>query len=305
MSRDTWVVQRGQSVAGDPATLPFRYAPVLYDTLTVGPHHLDAPAEQQLRRAAGMPSDLDLVDEHQSLLGQDVVLLVERELAAVLGALWWIDVLSQRGADVSGVRLAIAPSGPASVVVRAVRDALPIGSDVEPLRALRRAIAADDDTMSLPIDAVSEARRPWASVAARILDLLPDARGLDRDDARLLEQVGRDWTGAAYVVGNTLAAQDREHRTGDLTLWDRLRLLAEDRPAKHWRDVIDSDQRTSLVELELHGASAMRFARARRAPFGEQVLAGRDALDIRAFDRWVGGRFLTRERILRGGLRRG
>lgn len=300
----TWIVQHGLAAASIRA--PLRFAAPLYDVLSIGPQHVDATLERLLRAAAGMPSDLDALDEHAALLGDDVVLLAHRELGAALAALWWIDVMTQRGADVRHVRLAIAPrSAGASAVARAIREAAPIGDDLDPLCALRRALATDDDALSLPIDDISAPRRAWASVIARVRDLLPDPRGLDLADARLLEHTGADWTSAVEIVAFAIAAaRDDEHHVGDGTLWARLRALAEQRPAKHPRDARDDDEPTPLVELDLRGALEPRHARARLTPLGAQVLAGRDALEIRAFDRWVGARFLTRDRIRRTGLRR-
>jgi hypothetical protein len=302
MSATTWVVQHGRAVVDGP--VPFRYATPLYDVLSVGPHHADARIEKLLRQAAGMPSDLDLLDEHQPLLDDDdVVLLTERELGSVLAALWWLDALTTRGADVSGVRLAIAPRwADAPAVVRMVDDAAPIGDDLAPLLALRRAIAADDDTLSVPLDGLSEPRRAWASVTARIRDLLPDARGLDLFDARLLDHTGGEWSRAVEVVSRVLGVRDDAHRVGDITLWNRIRVLAAELSMDLGPD--DDETDTALLEVEVQGPIEMRFARVRRTRFGDEVRAGRDALQARAFDRWVGGRFLTRERILHAGLRR-
>lgn len=306
MTKATWVVQTGLLRAGIRGPLPFSYASPLYDSLTTGPQHADAEIEQRLRHAAGLPSDLDVLDAHEQLLEGDLVLLVEGELTRVLGALWWIDVMSQRGADVRSVRLAtVAPFPRASVVVQAVRDATAIGDDLEPLRALRRAIVDDTDAISLPLEALSEARRPWAALSDRIRDLLPDARGLDLIDAALVRGAGAEWSPMARIVADSLAGQASAHRWGDAIAFERFIELAEDRPAPHPRDVRDDHEPTALLELHFEGPIAMRFARVRRTRFGDEVLAGRDALETRAFDRWVGGRFLTRDRIMRADLRRG
>jgi hypothetical protein len=306
VSTTTWVVQHGLAVAADPAALPFRYAAPMYDVLAVGPQHVDVAFERLLRQAAGMPSDTDVLDLHRPLLGHDVVLLTGRELARTLSALWWIDAMSQRGADVRRVRLALAPDfAPASVIVQAIADSTPIGEDLEPLRRLRRSIAADDAELRWTLDAVSEARRAWVSVVDRLRDLLPDARGLDVFDAQLLARAGTEWTSAVAVVGLALGDQDEAHRMGDRFLWERLQQLAENHPAAHPRDARGhDDERTPLVALDVRGEVAMRCARVRRTAFGDQVLAGRDALEIRGFDRWLGGRFLTRDRVFREGLRR-
>ncbi|UJR86331.1 DUF3658 domain-containing protein [Sandaracinus amylolyticus] len=292
----TWVVQHGLMAA--EGELPFEYATPLYDVLTVGPQHRDAQIERLLRRAAGMPSDLDVIDEHLGLLDDGVVLRSEGELGSVLAALWWLDVMRQRGVDLGRVRLAITPVlAPSAEIVRAVRDAQPIGDDLEPLLAIRRAIVADDDVLALTLDDISSTRRAWIANVAHLRDLLPDARGLDVIDALLLEHIGRDWNDAIRVIGNCLGSSS--HRIGDRTLWDRIIALSEDRPAIHPRDHADDDEPTALVELALEGPIAIRYARVRRTALAEQVVAGRDVLEIRTYDRWVGGRFLTRDRILR------
>ncbi|AKF10254.1 hypothetical protein [Sandaracinus amylolyticus] len=294
----TWVVQHG--LVGADGQLPFEYASPLYDLFTVGPQHVDTNVERLLRQAAGLPSDLDVLDEHQGLLDDDVVLLARQDLTSLAASLWWIDAMTQRGSDVQRVRLAVVPVfAPAEVVVSAVRDAQAIAEDLEPLRALRRVIARDDDALTLPIASVTPARRPWAELCARMRDFLPDARGLDLVDVRLLDAVGSEWTRVVPVVSRVFASQDDANRVGDVVLWRRLLELAEHRPAKHPRDQDDDDEPTKLIELELEGPISMRFARVRRTALGDQVLAGRDVLEVRAYDRWVGGRFLTCDRILR------
>lgn len=303
----TWIVQHGRVLAGEPSEFPHRYAPPLFDCPAVGPQHLEWRTERLLRHAHGVTwSDVDRLDEHAALVDEGLVLLSQPELNDVMAALWWIDVMTQRRVDVHQVRLAIRPRwATATEEVYAVQKAAPIGDDLEPLLAIRRAIAADADELVLPIAAVSEVRREWASIAERIRDFLPDARGLDLYDTLALNAIGSDWTRGVPVISDAVHRADRRHAILDLLLWERVEALASDEPAGDPRMSFDDDPPSSaLVELEYEGRRHFQRARVRRTALGEEVLAGRDALAVRHFDRWVGGRFMTNERIARSGLRR-
>lgn len=304
----TWIVQHGLVLAGEPSEFPYRYAAPLFDCPAVGPQHLDWRTERLLRHAHGVTwSDLDRIDEHAALLDEDLVLLSQQpELNDVVAAFWWIDVMTQRGFDLSSVRLAIRKRrATAAQEIDAVQKAAPIGDDLEPLLALRHAIAADTDDLILPIEGVSDARRGWASIAERIRDFLPDSRGLDVYDARALDAIAADWTRGVTVISDAVHRTDPHHAILDRLLWERVEALASDEPASDPRAARDDDAPASaLVELEYDGRWHFQRARVRRTALREEVLAGRDALTVRRFDRWVGGRFMTNERIARSGLRR-
>jgi hypothetical protein len=305
MANETWVVQHGNAIVvrgsrrkGWPV---LRYAQAMYDLLVVGPHHRSASTQHAMRCAEGLPSDLPLLDAHRGLLDGDLVVFSFHDLGSVLAVLWWIDAMAERGADVSRVRLATAPSpAVAPHGQRFASEAIALGDDVPALRALRQAIAADDDVIALPFEPVSEPRRAWAGVSAQLARLLPDGRGLDAFDALLLEGAEDDWMPVVELIVRALRPQTPLTTIGDLILWSRIEEMADERP----RDDVPRSGTTALFELDRGSADGFRTARVRLTTLGREVRAGRDALRLRRFDRWVGGRYLTASRIERAGLRR-
>lgn len=93
---------------------------------------------------------------------------------------------------------------------------------------------------------------------------------------------------------NRSCARSRSSSTHSFADTSGSSLLAANRslePAEH------AEEDTALVEIELHGSLRTKSSNVlvRRVALGDEVLAGRDGLSLRAFDRWVGGRFPTCE----------
>jgi hypothetical protein len=142
----------------------------------------------------------------------------------------------------------------------------------------------------------------WVAVTDRLVDFLPDGRGLDLLDEILLDRLaeekeaGEEWPTAAAVLGRA-DHHSLGHSLRTERLWERLlELSGYSRMLEMWHP----DDEHRLVEARFEEDASYGKARFRLTPRGRQARSGKlDALPLCSFVRWVGGRQVSRERPLR------
>lgn len=286
---------------------PVRYAAPLVDARYWGPHHVDLNLQAQLRRAfmrwespdEQTAADLATVIRH----GDEVVVWAHHEFGSFLAVLWLLDRMTGHGADPSRIRLVIDHKSPyerhtAEELAAAAEGALPFAEIADPLLRVRREIASDSDSVEIDRSGLPPEVADWAKLAERLQDLLPDSRGVDWFESRLLQQLGKKWRGGHLVISGAMMQYRRDFVFGDVLLWMRLLLMSDHASLLGRSYYLDSPLR--LCEVRIDGDVLPGCAKARITRLGAEVRNGKaDALENRETCRWVGGRLLTAERPLR------
>lgn len=289
--------------------VPVQFLEPAVDALYEGPHHLDLDVQEAMRTAyfrqsMGSTQIARGYLEHLHA-GQPLVVWGTRNLTSCLGGLWLLDWLQTHQAPLERVSLVADPASWASLrsperLRELFAGRLPVEEVCGELVALRRQIASPDWEFRLDFGALPEPVRSWAALAERLIDWVPDDRGLDLYDGLLLEALTPEWKRAVVPIAHAVKNDPRENGMGDLFLWERLVQLSDQCGVflGWWQR---EDDRANLCELRINGPAAVRSAKVRITPTGEAVRAGRaDALQHRNLFRWVGGRLLASGRTEAG-----
>jgi hypothetical protein len=321
MARNTWIVTHGSQplIPGPPENLfrrtrpPLRYARPFLDALALGPQHVDLPTQALLRHCYHLfrIDDEAAVEEHLQLLNasERLAFWCNQDLSACLAILWALDALATLDADLRNAVLVFRPSprwadllSPEEIWPR-IGEGIAVPDVLPDLVALRRHLASDSDILLADLDGLPEPIRSWCTVTDRLADFLPDDRGLDLFDSLLLDGLTDEWQRAVDPITSACVGQPQEHTSGETFFWRRLLELSDKAVLLRW-----DQPEEPLCEVAIDGPAAIRFARTRITRRGRGVRSGRtDALKHRGFFRWVGGRLLTNERVIRraGNYRKG
>jgi len=294
--------------------LGIRLCPSHRDWLEVGPQHVDLSRQAELREQyfcateyEGTASgDLARLDMHAQALatGEPVVFWCDPVLGSCLSILWALDALHQRGADLSHASLLLWPlpdsSSPSEPETRrAFEQLVPVPAVLEPLIAIRRHVASDSEDLEVDLSSLPPPVREWAALTRYMEDYLPDERGLDVPDSHALNFLKEEWQSGSQIV--TRFPRPREAGWGVMS-GDRLREMCGGAPLD--RDDFGSPDGI-LAQARARKGDHDMSARFRITPLGSRVRAGEeDALARGWFCRWVGGRWITKDRPLRRPPRR-
>lgn len=288
--------------------LPFEYADAGIDALEWGPHHPDLKT-QSLLRAAYHGWDWNDIAQAKTLRdttlrGEELLLWCPPEVPAFLNRIWLLDWLISLDADLSRVRLALDPlwhwqttTRTPEEVVAMVEGAIPVAEFAESLAVIRRYLASDSETIEVDTSELPPAVAEWAGLGNRMSLLFPDRRGLDWFDSLILEQLTDEWQRTGWIVGNSILGCQHDFSIGSDWLWHKLIEMSDKCDLiTHWSD------RRPLCEIRFGKIKSplMLAGQVRITQRGKGVRSGRsDALRHRSFFRWVGGRLLTNELMIR------
>jgi hypothetical protein len=291
--------------------LKFKYF-FVSDPLDWGPHHVNLATQRSLRLAYfGWPSaaDAPLACCCQALeRGEEVTFWCEPVLVSCLCLLWALESLAVLKVPLHSCYLAASP-GRTDIqrldpdeIRRSIRDPIPVGEVLDPLVALRRHLASDSDAISVDRSSVPSQLSDWLAVAGRLVDYLPDSRGLDILDQILLDRLseeaegGEEWPNAAMILGRANTHPDGHSIRTDC-LWERLlQLSGFTRILRLYAE----DEENRLIEARFDGDASFARAHFRLTPLGRKAREGEiDFLPLCPFVRWIGGRQVSRVRQLR------
>jgi hypothetical protein len=298
----------------DLELLRMRVGPAVSDWLEVGPQHVDLARQTELReqyyreteREGIASQDQERLDAYGQALatGEPVIFWCDPELGSCLGILWALDALYQRGADLRNAALLLWPTPTVSLpsepeTRRAFEQLVPVPEVLEPLIAIRRHMASGSDDLEFDLSSLPSPVREWAALTRYLEDYLPDERGLDVPDSHVLNLLKEEWQSGGQIV--TRFPHPWEAAWGVMS-GDRLREMCGGAPLD--RDDFGSPDGI-LAQARARKGDHDMSARFRITPLGSRVRAGEeDALARGYFSRWVGGRWITKDRPLRRPPRR-
>jgi hypothetical protein len=284
------------------------YAPPLIDPLEWGPQHLDLAVQRQLRMCYARSTFFDDDRTMQACLraweaGDELIFWADPRLTSCLTGLWMLAWLRARAGSLDRVSLVIDPD-PVQQENRTVEQfhqlfgqRVPAAGLAALLLPLRDHLASDSDQIAVDPRGLPETVGSWVGLGGHLADFLPDQRGLDLFDDRLLEHLTDDWQRAAWPVGNAMVFSPSYLGMPGNELWLRLVELSDQKGL--W-SLGSGGDRGPLCELRIHGPAEMQHAQVRITRLGRAVRSGRsDAFRHRDICRWVGGRLITNERVLR------
>ncbi|MCC2671508.1 MAG: hypothetical protein K0Q72_3979, partial [Armatimonadetes bacterium] len=288
--------------------LPVGYAPALIDPLEWGPQHVDLAVQRQMRLCFARST---LYDDEATLrlccrvmeAGDELVFWADPGLTSCLKGLWVLAWMQEHAPD-RKVSLVVDPDPVYLVVDRTIEEfhrlfssRLPVADLRARLRAVRDHLASDSDEITVDATGLPDHVGAWVSLGSHLENFLPDRRGLDLFDDRLLEHLTDDWQRAGWPIGNSMLFTPDYVRLPNSELWDRLVELSDQ---SGLLSRLDQAPGAHLCELRIEGRGSMSNARVRISRLGQALRSGRsDAFKHRNIYRWVGGRLITNERILR------
>jgi hypothetical protein len=307
----------GSSFAGprDVERLGIRVCSSLSDWLENGPQHVDLARQTLLRECYFRESDMfpcqsrdrECLNAYAQALatGEEMVFWCDPQLTSCLGILWALDALHQRGADLRRASLLLWPATPGESPAsepetrRAFEQLVPVPEVLQPLIAIRRHLASDSDELDADLSPLPPPVHDWAALTRHMADYLPDERGLNVPDAHILNLMKEEWQSGTQIV--TRFPHPREPGWG--VMWyNRLRELCSAAP---FDEASFGSPDGILAQARARPGDTVLQARFRLTPLGSRARAGEeDALARGYFSRWVGGRWITRDRPLRRPPRR-
>lgn len=274
----------------------------LVNGLDWGPLHPDLAVEALMRGAyfSGFGPEFE---EHRYVIpdySDDIILWAEPSLAGCLAVLTACDWLLTAGRDLSKAALSLSPciSYKEPLEAREMRAALatriPLQDVVEVLVNVRRDVASRGTTFSPDLTSVDCRLRNWGELVLLLRNFLPDERGLDLLDAKILEEL-RAGPRKVTDLMQALIYFPREYDISGIRLWERLLELSRVHPVSAMRNGMEVEE--PLLTLTLHSHHPLSVVELTQ--FGSRVAEGRsNALKKRDFRRWVGGRYVHRENLL-------
>jgi hypothetical protein len=250
------------------------------------------------------------VDNCRRALEDDeaVTFWCEPVLTGCLCILWVLEALVTQRVDLTRAYLALSPGRTdiqalnPEAIRQAVQERIPVSEVLDPLIVVRRHLASDCEHVCADRSPLPPPLCNWVAVTDRLVDFLPDGRGLDLLDEILLdrlaeeEEAGEEWPTAAVILGR-VHNHSHGHALREERLWERLlELSAYSRMLQMWQP----DDENRLVEARFEGDASFGQTRFRLTRLGREARDGTvDALPLCSFVRWVGGRQVSRERPLR------
>jgi hypothetical protein len=294
--------------------LELDHCPPILEDIHWGPQHVDLPTQDLLRRSFHRGA-YDRLTDFECYLealrsGDEVIFWCDPSLGSCLAILWVLDTLSGRGADWRNAYLLLSaemrvPQEP-NLTRQAFEARIAVAETLQPLIAIRRHLASDSEVVRADLSRLPPPVRDWVAISNRLEEFLPDERGLDLVDQRILDALmegsgrRRNWFLAASVIGSVLDSLEADDLKmscdiGSGHVWDRLLELAD--VLAPWRR---GPYQRELIEIQFGEELAPRFTHVRIGQIGKKVRAGQlDALQHCGLARWVGGRLICRERPLR------
>lgn len=284
------------------------YSPPLLDDLLWGPQHTELHIQRLMRSTArpGQLNDDRAIELCLWLLerNEELVLWGDPQTSSCLSLLCALARFSERTnrfdqiSLVVDARLPLQVDGNIETFLDLFNGRLPVRPFLAPLLAARRHFGSDSDPIEANVSELPSAVAEWVSLGNHLADLFPDERGLDRFDDRLLEHLTADWQRVSWpVAGAMLRLPTCLGLPGDV-LWRRLLELSDHEELQS--PLGNSNRGHELCWMKITDPGDLLNARVRITPFGAEVRSGQsDALTRRSIHRWIGGRLITRERLLR------